>query len=166
MTNNSRDDHLNVGSSSVADSSNVAGESSPVESELVSQEFDERELHALRQAITAHAATVLTDDRVQDMALIAIELASNAVRHGGGRGRLRLWTTPDAIYCQVTDDGPGFPDSKYPAVQRPEPSASGGRGLWLVLHFSDALTVDNDIDGGATVTAMISTSKQSSQPNR
>jgi anti-sigma regulatory factor (Ser/Thr protein kinase) len=100
------------------------------------------------------------------MALIAIELASNAVRHGGGRVRLRLWTTPGAIYCQVTDDGPGFPDSKYPAVQRPEPSASGGRGLWLVLHFSDALTVDNDIDGGATVTAMISTSKQSSPPNR
>jgi anti-sigma regulatory factor (Ser/Thr protein kinase) len=166
MINNGRDDRLNAGPSSVADASNAADASGSVEFELVSQEFDERGLHALRQAVTAHAATVLTDDRVQDMALIAIELASNAVRHGGGGGRLRLWSTPDAIYCQVTDDGPGFPDSKYPAVQRPAPSASGGRGLWLVLHFSDALTVDNDVDGGASVTAMISTSNRSSPSNR
>jgi anti-sigma regulatory factor (Ser/Thr protein kinase) len=181
MTNNARDDHRildssdSSGSSAFGDSSRANGSSNAsgtatgsgsatgngsaaaAEFELVSQDFEERNLHELRQTVTAHAATVLADDRVADMALIAIELASNAIRHGGGRGRLRLWTTADAIHCQVTDDGPGFPDSKYPAVQRPEPSASGGRGLWLVLHFSDALTVDNDVDGGATVTAMITT---------
>jgi anti-sigma regulatory factor (Ser/Thr protein kinase) len=158
MTNNARDDRR------ILDSSSANGSPGAAELELVSQDFEERNLHELRQTVTAHAATVLTDDRVDDMALIAIELASNAVRHGGGSGRLRLWTTPDAIFCQVTDDGPGFPDSKYPAVQRPEPSASGGRGLWLVLHFSDALTVDNDVDGGATVTAMIATGDRTSPP--
>jgi len=168
MTNSARDDHRILdssdangsapgGSSDANGSMGLAGSAGGAEIDLISEEFEERNLHGLRQTVTAHAATVLTGDRVADMALIAIELASNAIRHGGGRGRLRLWTTPDAIYCQVTDDGPGFPTSKYPAVRRPEPSASGGRGLWLVLHFSDALTVDNDVDGGATVTAMITT---------
>jgi hypothetical protein len=33
-----------------------------------------------------------------------------------------------------------------------------------VLHFSDALTVDNDVDGGATVTAMIATGDRTSPP--
>lgn len=158
MANNAGDDHRTAGAAPKR-SSNPTGTSA--ESELVSQEFEERDLHALRQAVSAHAARVLTDDRVEDMALIAIELASNAIRHGGGRGRLRLWTTPDAVYCQVSDDGPGFPDSTYPSRQRPEASASGGRGLWLVLHFSDALTVDNDVDGGATVTAMIAVGEPS-----
>jgi anti-sigma regulatory factor (Ser/Thr protein kinase) len=162
MTNSARDDHR-ILDSSEANGSAPGGSAGGAEIELVSAEFEERDLHGLRQTVTAHAATVLTDDRVADMALIAIELASNAIRHGGGGGRLRLWTTPDAVYCQVTDDGPGFPDSKYPAVQRPEPSASGGRGLWLVLHFSDALTVDNDVDGGATVTAMITTDDRTSR---
>ena len=152
------------GSSGASGPDGASGSSGATELELVSQDFEERNLHELRQTVTAHAATVLTDERVDDMALIAIELASNAIRHGGGSGRLRLWTTSDAIYCRVTDDGPGFPDSKYPAVQRPEPSASGGRGLWLVLHFSDALTVDNDVDGGATVTAMIATGDRTSPP--
>ena len=133
MTNNARDGHRILDSSGASGSSGATDRRSErivgrAELELVSQDFEERNLHELRQTVTAHAATVLTDERVDDMALIAIELASNAIRHGGGSGRLRLWTTPDAIYCQVTDDGPGFPDSKYPAVQRPEPSASGGRG--------------------------------------
>ena len=180
MTNSGRDDHRILDSSSASGSSaangssgasgspaangssGASGSSGAAEFELVSLDFEEHNLHGLRQTVTAHAATVLTDDRIDDMALIAIELASNAIRHGGGRGRLRLWTTEDAIYCQVTDDGPGFPDSKYPAARRPEASASGGRGLWLVLHFSDAITVDNDVDGGATVTAMIATGDRTS----
>jgi anti-sigma regulatory factor (Ser/Thr protein kinase) len=174
MTNSARDDHRildssdmngsggSAGSGGSSGPSGSAGSGGSAERELVSQDFEERNLHELRQTVTAHAATVLADDRVADMALIAIELASNAIRHGGGRGRLRLWTTPDAIHCQVTDDGPGFPDSKYPAVRRPEPSASGGRGLWLVLHFSDSLTVDNGSDRGATVTAVITTGDRTS----
>jgi anti-sigma regulatory factor (Ser/Thr protein kinase) len=162
MMTNSAGDDSRTAEATPKRSSSPSG--SAGESELISQEFEERDLHALRQAVTAHSARVLADDKVEDMALIAIELASNAIRHGGGRGRLRLWTTPDAVYCQVSDDGPGFPDSSYPIKQRPEASASGGRGLWLVLHFSDALTVDNDVDGGATVTAMITLGEPSDAP--
>ena len=168
MTNSARDDHRMAGAAHTTAPPNAtappdatalpgAATASPdaPETELAAQEFEERDLHVVRQTVTAHSARVLPGDRADDMALIAIELASNAIRHGGGRGRLRLWMTPDAIYCQVSDDGPGFPDGGHPVRQRPEPSASSGRGLWLVLHFSDGLTVENDVDGGATVTAMI-----------
>jgi anti-sigma regulatory factor (Ser/Thr protein kinase) len=121
---------------------------------LLDQPFTEADLPALRRAVAAHAdRTALSALRVTDLVLIASELAANAIRHGGGTGRLRLWSTGDSIHCQVSDRGPGL--AQPLPRQRPEPTITSGRGLWLVSSYADALIVDTGSDGGTLVTAVL-----------
>jgi len=82
-------------------------------------------------------------------------LAANAIRHGGGHGRLRMWCTPSAIYCRVSDDGPGLPSRFQIPGRRPEPTALGGRGLWLVSYYADTMQLAPGISGGTVVTATV-----------
>src|SRR6478672_7013612 len=79
------------------------------------QTFCADNLFALRNAVAAHGGSLgLPSGRVADLVLLAHELASNSVRHGGATaavpGRLRLWATtdPPAVVCEVTDVGPGL----------------------------------------------------------
>jgi anti-sigma regulatory factor (Ser/Thr protein kinase) len=70
-------------------------------------------------------------DVAERAALIVSELASNAVRHADTPYDLTV-QTGTVVRIEVRD---GSPD---PAViQHPDPAATGGRGLWLVDHFSD-----------------------------
>ncbi|GAB1693527.1 ATP-binding protein [Krasilnikovia sp. M28-CT-15] len=123
---------------------------------LLDEPFELKDLTALRQAVAAHAGrTRLPPERVADLVLIASELASNSVRHGGGHGRLRLWTTDTAACCEVADDGPGLPPTYEFPEQSPDLATAGGRGLWLVLCFSDAITVEHTGERGVAITATI-----------
>ena len=73
---------------------------------VMDQAFDRDSLYGLREAAAAHAAQAgLSEGRVTDLVLAVHELASNAVRHGAGHGRLRAWNTGEALRCEVTDDG-------------------------------------------------------------
>jgi anti-sigma regulatory factor (Ser/Thr protein kinase) len=111
----------------------------------------EAELVSLREAVAAHAdAAGLDRPRTEDLVLIAHELATNAVRHGGGHGRLRLWREGHAIRCRVTDDGPGLPSTVEPPI-RPEPGSAGGRGMWLVTRFADRVEIHRNGHGGDIV---------------
>jgi len=56
-------------------------------------------LAALRRFVAAHADAVLSRDRSDELLLAVNELATNTVRHGGGRGVLRIWREPDALVC-------------------------------------------------------------------
>ena len=47
------------------------------------------------------------------------ELATNAVRHGGGSGRLRLWTDDQVLVCEVSDTGAGITDPNPGEPTRP-----------------------------------------------
>jgi anti-sigma regulatory factor (Ser/Thr protein kinase) len=135
-------------------STNPPTPAEPDQQVLLDQPFEERDLRDLRNAVAAHADHIgLPSDSVGDLILIVSELSSNAVRHGGGNGRLRLWATPTAVYCEVSDDGPGLPQNL--TGDRPAPNVSGGRGLWLVLTYADDMIVDNARDGGARVTAQL-----------
>lgn len=121
---------------------------------LLDEPFELKDLTALRGAVAAHAdRTGLSPERVADLVLIAAELTSNAVRHGGGRGRLRLWTTDTTVFCQVTDGGPGLPATYRLPQQSPDLAMAGGRGLWLVMYFSDTVTVEHLGQNGVAVTA-------------
>jgi anti-sigma regulatory factor (Ser/Thr protein kinase) len=121
--------------------------------DLLDQPFDRGSLVALRNAVAAHASRLgLTDDLVEHVVLVAYELASNAVRHGGGQGRLRLIASDGAIGCIVTDGGGGFPHADRAGLIRPEPAANGGRGLWLVRCLADAVDIRSD-GKGTTVDA-------------
>ena len=123
---------------------------------LLDEPFEERDLVALRRTVAAHVdRSALPARRVADLVLIVSELISNAVRHGGGAGRLRVWATGSAIHCQVTDEGPGLPAAHRAPPSQPEPTATGGRGLWLVRQFADALSLETAPGGGAIVTATV-----------
>jgi anti-sigma regulatory factor (Ser/Thr protein kinase) len=119
---------------------------------LLDERFDERDLVALRSAVAAHADDAgLPEARAAELVLIAHELAINAVLHGGGAGRLRLWATRSAVHCQVTDEGPGLSGARLGEPARPAAGAAGGRGLWLVRQFSDRLTLDNRAPGASVI---------------
>ena len=120
--------------------------------ELLDQQFDRDSLVALRNAVAAHASRLgLPDERVEHVVLVAYELASNAVRHGGGRGRLRLAAVDGTVGCTVTDSGGGFRGAPQAGLVRPEPTASGGRGLWLVRCIADTVEISSDETGTTAV---------------
>src|SRR3984885_15889399 len=74
---------------------------------VLDQAFDGDSLSALRGGVAAHAADAgRPRQQVYDVVTAAHELAANAVRHGAGHGRLRLWADGQALHCQVSDDGP------------------------------------------------------------
>ena len=119
------------------------------------QPFDAAGLVALRSAVAAHGAALgLPDGRCDMLVLVANELATNAIAHGGGRGRLILWSADAHVYCEVSDYGPGLSPDVAARPQRPPLGAVGGRGLWLVRTLTDWLDVQSDANG-TTVTAAL-----------
>jgi anti-sigma regulatory factor (Ser/Thr protein kinase) len=79
------------------------------------------------------------------------ELAANAVRHGAGRGRLRLRADGAFLYCQVSDDGPARLGDQQPAGTAPW-RREHGHGPWLVDQVADQFSIDHG-PAGTTVTA-------------
>jgi len=119
---------------------------------LLDQEFDSGTLYALRAAVQAHAGQAgLSEDRVGEVVLAIHELAANAIAHGAGHGRLRMWERAGALSCEIVDAGPvgagrmtgpspggaGRPTGPSEAAD-PWPAADG-HGLWLVQQVADQL---------------------------
>ena len=93
----------------------------------------------------------LGNDRADDVALVGVELCTNAIRHGGGAGAVAIWQEDGSVICQVEDGGGPLVD---PLVGRrkPLPNQPGGRGLWLVNHLSDLVQI-RSAPGRTTITA-------------
>src|SRR5947209_2925029 len=53
---------------------------------------------ARMRACATHAG--FPEDQAEDVVLAVHELAANAVRHGGGVGRLRVWNMAGTLHCQ------------------------------------------------------------------
>jgi anti-sigma regulatory factor (Ser/Thr protein kinase) len=124
--------------------------------EGLDQGFDRDSLVSLRSAVAAHGDRLgVNGDRLSDLLLIAHELASNAIIHGGGRGRLRLWGGDGRVHCRVEDRGGGFAASAAEAGrQTPAIGAANGRGLWLVRQLADHVEIDTDARG-TSITAVL-----------
>jgi anti-sigma regulatory factor (Ser/Thr protein kinase) len=118
---------------------------------VLDQRFDGDDLFALRSAIVAHAAALVDEDTAEEMVLVAHELVTNAVRHGGGTGRLRMWAAGGRLWCEVSDQGPGLADPAFAGTRLPDPTVPGGRGLWIARTMSDLIIGTGP--GGTTVTA-------------
>ena len=102
--------------------------------------FGDGPLEALRWlAGRAAAEAKLGASRAADFVLAVHELATNTVRHGGGRGTLRLWREPDALVCEVSDAG--RLDQPLAGRERPLAGQSGGRGLWIVNQVCDLVQI-------------------------
>lgn len=118
---------------------------------LLSRSFTRAQVTAVRHAVTRLAAGCgLAGRRLEDFALAVNELVTNAVRHAGGQGRVRLWRTDDKLCCEVTDDGPGIPPERVEPDAPPPTSAIDGRGLWLVSRLCDQVAIDTG-PAGTTV---------------
>lgn len=131
------------------------------------QQFDQDTLHIARETVVAHAAAAgMTDDRAADVMLAVHELAANAVRHGGGTGRIRMHVTHEKLILRVSDPGPAslnghghngtpgsHPSGTYGQTQ-PWP-CQPGHGLWLVRQVADRFST---VSGptGTQVTAVFS----------
>lgn len=110
--------------------------------------FDGGSFEMLRKFVSMHAdSSGLTPHRREDLVVAVNELAGNSVRHGGGRGVLRVWNDDDALVCEVRDGGHiGDP---LVGRKRPPPTLEGGRGLWLVNQLCDLVQLRTG--GGNTV---------------
>jgi serine/threonine-protein kinase RsbW len=128
---------------------------------LLSQSFDGGQLALLRRSVSKHATEVgLPDSRRQDFVLAVDEVATNAVRHGGGRGRLEIWVAEGRVWFQISDAGPGF-SAPLPA-KAPGPTVAGGRGLWITGHVTDDLTIATGPLGTTVTGAMALPERQPS----
>jgi anti-anti-sigma factor len=110
---------------------------------VLDQAFDADSLYALRAAVAAHASQAgMPEGRVGDLVLAVHELASNAVWHGAGHGRLRVWKTAGALRCEVSDGGVAGRDA---GGHGPADAASWGidfgHGLWLARQVADQTSV-------------------------
>jgi anti-sigma regulatory factor (Ser/Thr protein kinase) len=100
---------------------------------------DIAQLPALRAEVREYAARhALGTDRdsadLRDRLVLALdEMASNALRHGGGWVRASLALTGDCYLVEVTDADPASPP--VPAVNR-DPS-EGGLGLYLIAELAN-----------------------------
>jgi anti-sigma regulatory factor (Ser/Thr protein kinase) len=130
------------------------------------QQFDEGTLHIVRETVLAHAAAAgMADERAVDVMLAVHELAANAVRHGGGTGRIQMRVTGGELVCRVSDPGPasrnGHAPGAKPRGQQPAdfiaPAQSWpyqpGHGLWLVRQAADHISVISS-PAGSKVTAV------------
>lgn len=97
--------------------------------------FDD-DLVALRQfAAASGPGGDLTSGALADFVFSLNELAANVIRHGQGRGRMRIWRDAGTVVGEVT--GPGYVSDALAGRRRPAPAAAGGRGLWLLNQLCD-----------------------------
>jgi anti-sigma regulatory factor (Ser/Thr protein kinase) len=122
--------------------------------QVIERSFHAGQLHGIRELAAGFAQRCGASERAKDaLLLVASELVVNAVRHGGGCGRMRLWRDRDAMWCQIADDGPGFADPRQ-ADGQVGPLGRGGRGLWIVRTVADGLSIDTG-EAGTTATAAV-----------
>jgi anti-sigma regulatory factor (Ser/Thr protein kinase) len=83
--------------------------------------------------------------RRADLVLAIHELATNSVRHGGGRGRLRVWRENGTLLCEVADAG--HIADPLAGRERSPHGHGGGRGLWLVNQLCDLVQLRSSASG-------------------
>ena len=123
--------------------------------DLLSQEFTAEHVTDLRHAVRdAAEAAGLTGDGLYDFVVAVHELVANAVRHGGGRGRLVLRRRDDTLICDISDDGAGFPAGVPTLGGPPAADTPGGRGILLARQLTDNLLI-SDTTGGVSASVTV-----------
>ena len=105
----------------------------PASSARTWQLQDVAELPGVRAQLRRHATVGVPDPDLLDQLVLAFdEMASNALRHGGGDVRATFRLTDDAYLIEVSDRAAAQPPK--PAVGR-DPS-EGGLGLYLIAEMA------------------------------
>jgi anti-sigma regulatory factor (Ser/Thr protein kinase) len=109
-------------------------------------DFDADGLGALRELVAGEAQRAgFAGRQGEDFLVAANEIATNSVRHGGGGGRLVVWSQDETLLCEVRDAG-AIAD---PLVgrRRPAPGQSGGYGVWIANQVCDLVQVRTSESG-------------------
>jgi serine/threonine-protein kinase RsbW len=115
---------------------------------LVERDFDRRSLAAVRGEIHAYGAAYgLTDVALAHFVLAVNEITTNAVRHAGGCGRLRMWIDDGELCCEVVDHGPGIPAHRLERSRSRATDRIGGHGMWLARHICHEFEIETDRTG-------------------
>jgi anti-sigma regulatory factor (Ser/Thr protein kinase) len=106
------------------------------------------DLARLRQHVARAAGTAgLTPERIAQLTLAVNEVVTNAIQHATGSALVAVSRARDRLTVQVTDDGPGLPDSVTQERPRPAVDSLGGRGLWFVRQFCDQVHIQTGDTG-------------------
>jgi anti-sigma regulatory factor (Ser/Thr protein kinase) len=109
--------------------------------------FEASSLATVRARVATAAAEAVLGVRADDLVLAVNEVASNSIRHGGGRGVLRIWQAAHALVCEIRDDG--RIDLPLVGRERPANGSQGGRGLWIANQLCDLVQVRTYESGSA-----------------
>ncbi|MEA2142211.1 MAG: hypothetical protein QOI64_641 [Solirubrobacteraceae bacterium] len=108
--------------------------------------FEQATLAVARSFVMRHAfAAGLDQTKLENLVLATGELASNSVRHGGGRGSMRVWRENNSVVCEIRDHGRILD----PLVDRRRPGRGqkGGWGLWIANQVCDLVQL-RSLPGG------------------
>ncbi|MGI5467503.1 ATP-binding protein [Streptomyces sp. CA-132043] len=123
---------------------------------LLQRRFTARLLPQVRLLVEECAAREgLAEPRRGEFVLAVDEVASNAVEHAGGSGRLVLRRTDHELECLVIDSGPGFTEAVIPELLPGLDGAPTGRGLWMARLVADRLSITPGPADGAMVTLAV-----------
>ena len=114
--------------------------------EARSMGFTHGDLDAVRAFVWAAAAEGdLAPHHAADVVAAVNELATNSLRHGGGRGVVRTWHDGRSMICDVCDSG----HIAWPLIGREPPVVDqhGGRGLWMVNQLCDLVQLRSSPTG-------------------
>jgi anti-sigma regulatory factor (Ser/Thr protein kinase) len=106
------------------------------------------DMKPLRELVSRHARAVgFSTDREWDLVLAVNELATNSIRHGGGRGTLRVCADEAAgvVMCEVTDHG--LLTDPLAGRVHPDFDRANGRGLWIANQLCDLVQLHSGPDG-------------------
>ncbi|MEU4621916.1 ATP-binding protein [Actinoplanes sp. NPDC023801] len=111
--------------------------------------FDLDSLATLRTAVSRWLSVNGFPRAARLQLVLAIhEAAANAVRHGGGSGRLWLWSHAADLWCEISDDGPGLPAHVTVPAVAPD-DLGNGSGLWLIGQVAGEFAIASAPAGGA-----------------
>ncbi|MCV2487844.1 sensor histidine kinase [Geodermatophilus sp. YIM 151500] len=112
---------------------------------VIRGEFGPDDVAAVRHTVGQYARFCgLPDRQVEDLQVAAEELATNSIRHGGGRGSIAMWREPDAAVVEFTDRGQ-MTDPL--GGRRPPGPGAPATGLYLVNRLCDLVQVRSSAAG-------------------
>ena len=111
--------------------------------------FGPADVPATRHTVAQWARSCgLPEERVEVLELAASELATNSIRHGGGRGTVALWLDGSAAVVEFSDAG--VLADPLTGRRTPTLEQDGGRGLYLVNQLCDLVQLRSS-ERGTTV---------------
>ncbi len=109
--------------------------------------FTAEDLYELRRLMSGWAAREsMSGDSVDDLVLSVHEIATNSIRHGGGRGTLRLWRAGGSLVCEVEDEG-RIEEPVGAGASCPGTSPTESRGLWIANQLCDHVEIRSGSEG-------------------